>query len=488
MSAGIVRHAILAVAFLAGPTAAQSVRVSGSTSLRYIELRAFVRDSVPAADATGDGLLRQLAGGRVVRCIPGEAYCRDVRPGDVVSTVPVIHDLNVSAWGLGRGLRLQSQLRGRTSFGAEPALWPREDDHLEVLSLFGELERGDWRVRAGRQWRVSGLGFYNFDGLAVAFRPRPAAWVEIYGGRSLVRGLNDGRVGGALESIEALSTPNAGLLIGAQARYRPAARFQLGAVYQLDVRGDRRGVYSELAAADASLRVGQGALEGAVEVDLAGHALNHARLTARSAPFGNAALFAEARRYRPYFELWTIWGAFSPVGFDEAKGGVTWATRDGRIMARGDVSVRRYGDAGTDAPDDFRTSGWGAGGTLSWSPAPAWRVDGAYRLESGFGAGRWDGQAGVRRALGADGWVALQGVGFQRLYEFRLGEGTVYGLGGEGAFRVGERARVFATLMAYRQQGGAPATMDWNQRRASVRLEWVLGSEPTEATRPGAPR
>jgi hypothetical protein len=152
---------------------AQTVRVSGSTSLRYIELRGFTSDSVLADVAVGNDLLRQLPDGSVVRCIPGEAYCYQVRAGPVLSTVPVIHDLDVSAWGFGRGLRLTSQLRGRTSFGSSTAAWPREREHLEVLSLYGDLERGALRVRAGRQWRVSGLGFYNFDGLAVGVRPGP---------------------------------------------------------------------------------------------------------------------------------------------------------------------------------------------------------------------------------------------------------------------------------------------------------------------------
>ena len=79
--------------------AAQTVLVSGSTSVRYVELRPFVRDSVPAGLTEGDGLLRQLPDGRVVRCLPGEAFCRNVRPGDRVSTMPLIQDVSVSAWG-----------------------------------------------------------------------------------------------------------------------------------------------------------------------------------------------------------------------------------------------------------------------------------------------------------------------------------------------------------------------------------------------------
>jgi hypothetical protein len=80
------------------------------------------------------------------------------------------------------------------------------------------------------------------------------------------------------------------------------------------------------------------------------------------------------------------------------------------------------------------------------------------------------------------GHVALQAVGFQRLYEFRLGEGTVIGVGGEGSYRIGERGRALASIMTYRQHGGMAPGIDWNQLRASLRFEWAVGGEP--AARP----
>ena len=271
-----LRVALLTALVPAAKGVTQTVLVSGSTSVRYIELRPFVRDSVPAGTTVGDGLLRQLPDGRVVRCLPGDAFCRDVRPGEPVSTLPVIHDLNLSAFGFGRGLRFYSHLRARSALGADRGLWPQEEDHFEVMALYGEIERDKVRIRAGRQWKVSGLGYYNFDGLAVALRPNPTTWIEAYGGRSLVRGLNEARTGGALESIEDLSLANAGVLFGLHLRYRPAPRLALSAAYQVDVRGDRTGAYSELAIADGMLRIGRGSVESSVELDLAGQALNQA--------------------------------------------------------------------------------------------------------------------------------------------------------------------------------------------------------------------
>lgn len=476
----VIRSALAVALVAAVPSslASQSVRISGATSLRYIELRPFLRDSVPVGDTDGNQLLRQLPDGSIVRCISGQAFCSQVRPGPVATTLPGTQDLDITAWGFGRGVRLTAQLRGRQSFGARDELWPRQDDPFDVLSLYGEMDRQSWRLRLGRQWRVSGLGFYNFDGASVLSRPRPSLQLEAFAGRSLTRGLNEPRTSAAMESPEALSLPNAGVLFGVQGRYRRGQALSLGAIYQLDVRGDRRGAYAELAAADGSLRIGRSTVDASIEYDLAGQVLNHARATLRPPPLGSVGLFAEARRYHPYFELWTIWGAFSPVGFDEVRGGLTWASRDGRLLLRSDASYRRYGDALTDAPDAFRTTGWGFGGGGSWAPAPSWRLDAASRIEGGFGAGRWDGQAALRRELGSRGFIALQATAFQRAYEFRLSDGTVTGVGAEGAHDVGDRGRVIASFTTYRQHGGMPGGFDWNQNRASLRLEWTVGSEP----------
>ncbi|HUH13597.1 MAG TPA: hypothetical protein VMK65_10825 [Longimicrobiales bacterium] len=482
--------ALLAVALVAGEARAQSVRVSGSTSVRYVELRPLVRDSVPAQDVEGTGLLRQLPDGRVVRCVPGEAFCRDTRVGERASTVPVIHDVQASAWGLGEGVRVFAHLRARDAWADAPGLWPRAEDALELLAAYGDLERDRLRVRAGRQWKVSGLGFYNFDGVSVGVRPSAGGWVEAYGGRSLMRGLSESRTGGALEAIESLAPPASGLLLGVQGRWRSPDHVAASATYQVDFRPDGEGVYSELAIADGIVRLGAAAIEGSVEVDAAAGDLNEARVRLRSAPIGPLVLHGEARRYRPYFELWTIWGAFSPVGFDEVRGGATWAAADARLLARLEGSYRAYPDSETDAAGPgFRHIGWGLGGNVTWTPSTRWRVDGAYRADAGFGAARRDGHVNLLRRFGDSGTVSLHALAFQRLFEFRLDEGTVAGLGAEGTLRLGERVRASGSFTTYRHlDAGSTPDFDWSQRRGSLRVEWTLGPEPGRGgTRVGSP-
>lgn len=470
----------------AGAAHGQSVRIAGSTSLRYVEIRPLMRDSVAADRVEGSGLLRQTPEGRVVRCVPGESVCRGTRPADPVSTVPVIQDLEVSAWGLGEGVRLFAHLRGRTAWGGRRELWPQADDAFDLLVAYGEIDRARFRVRAGRQWQVSGLGFYNFDGLALALRPAGGLSVEGYAGRSLIRGLNGSHASGALESIEALAPEEPGVLLGVQARYRASGALGIGGFYQREVRDDRAGLYSERAGADGVLRGRAGSVEGSLELDVVTRALNEARLGVRSPPLGRAVLHADIRRHRPFFELWTIWGAFSPLGFDEARAGVTGALASGGLVVRGEGLYRRYEDAGLSGVGQFRRDGWGVSATASWAGGRAWSVDAGYRAEVALGAARNEGHAALVRSLGELGSVALRGVAFQRLYEFRLEEGTVVGLGGDASLRISERARVFGALAGYRHLGAdRTPDLDWNQLRGSLRLQWTVGAEPRRAL-PGA--
>lgn len=459
---------------------AQSVRVTGSTNVRVVQVRPLVRDSVPADEVGGSGLLRQTADGRVVRCVVGDSFCRGTRPADPVSTIPAVQDLEVSAWGFGEGMRGYAHLRGRAAWGGNPDLWPRADQTLDVLAAYGEMDRERVRVRLGRQWTTSGLGFYNFDGLALTVRPVPGLAVDGQVGRSLVRGLNEPRTGSALAAIEELAPIEPGLMLSGQVRYRPSARLALSALYHRDIRDDRAGLYSELARADGVVRFGDASLEAALEANLAGGALNEARLRFRAPPVHSTAATAEIRRYRPYFELWTIWGAFSPVGFDEARLDLTWARAPGDLIVRGEASYRSYHDTGMPTGvGRFRTDGWGVGASANWSPAEAWRVEGGYRMEVGFGAARSEGHGGVHRTLGDRGHVAVRGLAFQRLYEFRLDHGIVLGLGAEGGLQLQERVRAVANLAAYRHVNRDDRRdMDWTQFRAGFGVRWTVGAEP----------
>ncbi|HEY0304361.1 MAG TPA: hypothetical protein VGC44_05280, partial [Longimicrobiales bacterium] len=95
-----MKRAVTLIAFaLLGSAAgaqAQSVRVDGVTTARYIELR-------------------------------------PITTQETVGLVPLTQDLIVNAWGFGTGVRLYGEFRGRASAGDDTEIWPQADDPFDVL-------------------------------------------------------------------------------------------------------------------------------------------------------------------------------------------------------------------------------------------------------------------------------------------------------------------------------------------------------------------
>jgi hypothetical protein len=467
-----------AVACATTTLGAQSARVTAVTSLQAVDLRPFVEDSVPIGSTSGDGPYRLLADGRLVRCVEGEAWCRFRRSGERTTAYPATQDLQVTAWGFGEGVSVHSHVRARAAIG-DDLTWPRAGDHFDALAAWLEVDRQRFRARLGRQWAVSGLGVYNFDGAALLAR-RGTLSVEAFGGRSLVSGLNESHAGSALGGVNDLPPDESGYLMGARAAWRLAGGRAVSAVYQRNIRADRAGLYSERMSVDAVARVSGFSVDAGVAYDLLATEVNEARAgVSRELP-ANVSLTVDVRRYRPFFEAWTIWGAFSPVAYDEGRATVGWRAEDGvlRIDARG--GWRRYGetDAGLESTP-LRTSGWRAGVSAEWMRGRALLAHADYNIDVGFGASRSDAVAGVRWT--PDERVTVGGTlsALQNIYEFRIGTGRIYGAGIEGSMRVSRDARlvVNAAFHAHRSSNGAPVT-NWGQRRIATRLEWTLGGDP----------
>ena len=92
------------------------------------------------------------------------------------------------------------------------------------------------------------------------------------------------------------------------------------------------------------------------------------------------------RQYRPHFDLWTIWGAFSPVPYHAADAAVfVRPIRSLELRARGERYA--YSDTETETPlVDVDDDGWRLGFGASYSLGQTWRFDAGYREEYGPGA------------------------------------------------------------------------------------------------------
>lgn len=471
--------AVLGVGLGATPVAAQGIRITGTTWLQSIDLRPLRQDSVLASQTAGTGLVRRASDGQLVQCPDGMAYCYFATSGARETTNPLLQDLSIAAWGLGEGISAHAHLRARTSVGGEPALWPRLDDHFDALEAYLQVDRRLGRARLGRLWATSGLGAYNFDGASLMLR-RGAHSVEAFGGRALVQGLNEPYTSAEIGAVDDLPPEDQGYLIGVRLRARPSDLSAISAVYQRVIFADRSSLYSERVALDGMTRLAGIALDGSVTYDVAGEVLNEARLRlARRLPAGFDGAI-EGRRHRPFFELWTIWGAFAPIGFDEGRAELSWRTARERLQLTAHGGYRTYAEdhAGVNSLP-LRSDGWRAGVEGTWLASEQLAASANYATDIGFGASRTDVSGGVRWTPHERVTVGATVSGFQSIYEFRVGTGRVVGGMVNGAVRLTPDFRVAFDGGVYRHRltHDAPGT-DWSQRRASVRLEWVVGSEP----------
>lgn len=462
---------------------AQSVRVVGTTWAQLIDLRPLRLDSIPVAstivNASGE---RTTAGGLPVRCTGSGGFCQLLVSGARATASPIMQDLEISAWGLGEGISAHAHLRGRETLGADALAWPRANDRFDALDAYVNIERERLRVRLGRQWTGGALGLFNFDGAAVAFR-QPTWSIEGVGGSNLVAGLNATHLSSELAALDDLPPDERAWLMGVRARLRPAARTSISAEYVRTLRTDRVALYSERASVAASTAWLGIALDGEWTHDLLTNTVNEARLRAqRALPLVSQGVI-EVRRSRPFFELWSIWGAFSPVGFDELRGSVRKSTYGGRIAANVGGAYRRYDEAQSGlAILPLREDGWRASASATLASGEHLSFAGDYGIDVGPGAAQSDGSLGAqwsgeRLSLGG----ALSAV--QSIYEYRLGTGKLLGASAHASYRISTETRVTADMAWYSQRLSDSALgTDWGQRRASLRLEWAVGRDP------GAPR
>jgi len=486
----VARQAVRAMVIAAGGSAllaaaplatagAQGVRITGATWLQSLDLRPLRQDSVAASTVGGSGSVRRAPDGQLVQCVEGSAYCYFATNGARRATNPLLQDLSVAAWGLGEGVSAHAHVRLRASVGGAESLWPRLDDRFDALEAYVQWDRTPVRGRLGRLWATNGLGATNYDGAALLMR-RGAHSLEVYGGRALVQGLSAPYTSGAIGTVDDLPPEDQGYLLGARLRFRPTDLTAISAVFQRVIQADRASLLSDRVALDATTRLLGTTVDASLSYDLAGTMVNEGRVRVgrRLAPGMQGAV--EARRHRPFFELWTIWGAFSPIGFDEGRGELSWRGMDERLQLSAHGAYRRYSDDTNGlASLPLRSDGWRAGGDASWLASERLTASAGYSVDLGFGASRSDVFGSARWTPNERLHLGASLSGFQSIYEFRVGTGRVLGAAIDGGYRLRPDLALAMDAGVYRHRltNDAPGT-NWSQRRGSVRLEWAVGGDP----------
>lgn len=459
------------------PAYAQELRGSVRATANFIQLVPIEQDTVGRDVVLEDENGRLTFDGRPVTCVLVDR-CTYYHEGAVMAGAALTQDVSVTAWGLGlAGLSATALARTRQDLGGEFTV-PRSSDALDLLLGYAELARERLRARVGRMRTLSGLGFSGYDGAEVMVRPLQALRLEGYAGRSLAPGLEESREA-ALDPIEAFVPDQSSWLFGAALGWDAAARTSLELRYQRDLLGDRSVLLSERASIDVrSAWLRALTVEGSADYDVALSRFGKARLSLIHPLTRTITLQATARRYLPYFELWTIWGYFSPVAYREAELDAAWAPAPGMHL-HGGIGWRAYEEH--DAPvifepleDDALRARVGA--IVSRGD---WTASAEYRTEGPVGAFMHGGDAEVRwRALDRLE-VGAQLSATQQIMEFRLGDERILGAGVSARWQAASRALVAGGASLYAHQvEGRPSTGDWDQTRAWAAVEIGFGTEP----------
>jgi hypothetical protein len=469
--------ALIITVLLFAPTVLFAQGIRGELRVRgdAVGFQSLQRDSLPEGQVSGSGAQRQLDDGTVVTCVTGD-YCRWFGSGETDTVYPIYQDLRLVGWTGIEGLAFHTQLRGR--LGSDEA-WPRTEQEVEAITVYIGYRKGDWWVRGGRMLRSGSLGYKNFDGGSLAWSGLGPLRLEAYGGWSLGIGLVAPRNGELLTLADEYAPDKRAYIYGFDGALDFGTNFSANVQYQREIRTDKTGLYSERIGGSLRAIVGPSTLDGALTYDLAFKQINLARIQ-MSTPFASGfGLVLEGRHYRPFFEYWTIWGAFSPVAYTEGRGMLTWTSPKAGLSFEVGGGYRDYDE--TNAGLDYvsiKEDGWRLYGGGHWVNGP-WFVDGGYRSETGFGASRYGGDLTVGRRIGKDARLALFGSSTKTFGEFRIGEQLGSGGGIDGSWNLATFTLSGSAGLYRITYDNRPQSEAWTQPRAHLSIAWRFGSTPT---------
>ena len=402
---------------------------------------------------------------------------------ELVRATPVVATLDLTAWGFGVE-NLSLHLRTRASDDlADRGAWPVVDPPLRLVEGYAEYALPRMTVRAGRAPLHTRLGYESFDGARVDLRPRGTPLtLSAFGGWSLARA-----------STLPVTSPDVNPL----GEFRPDERSTLlggilgivqgpvraGVVYRREVDPEASKLASEFVGVSASARLPRGlSLSGGGDYDLGfdewgsidGQLLWSGLVSGRA-----MSAAAGIRRYRPRFDLWSIWGAFSPVPYTEATARASVTPVDG-LRLRGSAARFTYGDTDTSSPlVSFEDDGWRWTAGAGWSGFSDWTFDVDFGAEYGSGASSTHVRASTawrpREDVGAGAWVS-RGT---RPLEYRIDDAVVRAVGLDLEVELGRGLRVDGAIGYYDEErnGGFERSFDHWHVSGGLRYRFGTGAD-----------
>lgn len=472
------------------PLAAQGYRVRLDTHFQTAAFRGIQADSILAADAVvGPSGGTESADGFAVTC-GFNGYCRFFRPGPRLHASPLVQQADVTAWGFGvPGLSVRANARALTDLTAGNA-WPETEPALQLLEGYAEYAVTAVTARAGRQMFTTRLGPTGFDGGRVLLRSaRLHLDGEVFGGWGLARATALPITSPDLNPLDEFRPTGRGLVFGGALGWS-ATRASLRADYIRELESDTRYFISERAAVSAEIRPAvRWSVAGGAEYDLAQGWWGTADAQLRYAsPMLTVSL--AGRHYRPHFDLWTIWGAFSPVPYNSGTAAV-WVRPIARLELRASGELFDFAATQTETPlVDVEGDGWRTGVGATVTIAPGWSADADLHAEFGPGASSRQLEGAVTYSPAPPVSLSARVASLRRPLEFRYDDAAVTMFAFDASFPLGARLRLGVGAAHFSEERRRPdaAAFDWNQTRLYARVTALFGSSADRLPLPPARR
>lgn len=464
------------------PAVAQDYRVRVDARAQSVSFRGLISDSILATTVVkGPTGGFETPDGHAVRCAAGD-YCFFLRPGPVLRGVPVTTAASLVMWGLGvEGLSLRATGRVIADLGGDD-VWPGTEPSAQLIEGLLEYRRSAVVVRAGRQLLSSRLEAMGFDGAWLKYRWDKASLdITGYGGWGLGQAAVVAAPSPVLNPLDEWRPRNRQIVAGAEA----------GLLFQnVDLRGEyRREIdpeddyfVSERAALSFAAPVRSLRLNGGFDYNIAEGHLGNADVMV-TYPRRRFSVSAGARRYRPYFSLWTLWGAFSPVPYNAVNISgqarpAQWLSVHGR--------AERYGYESADistALVQLEDGGWRARIGATATMNPRWTFDGNYGLERGPGASARSADATITFAPSEKFVFDAYGGTLARPLELRYYDATSRWIGGRFQWQHSEQRRVWGDAAVVGDDRERPdasgSSLNEFRVRAGISLAFGSGADRT---------
>lgn len=471
---------LLALPLLAPvPAGAQGYRVRLDARGQAVSFRGLQADSVASSQVVaGPSGGPQTADGYAVRCATGTTWCYYYRPGDLQQSLPVSTTADLVLWGFGlRGLSLRASGRVITDAG-DDGTWPGTEPNAQLLEGYLEYQAGWLALRGGRQLLYSRLQPMGFDGgWARARWDGPSLEFTGYGGWGLDQAAVVPITSPVLNPLDEWRPTKRQLVAGGEVAWRPGTT-ELRAEYRREVDPELDYFVSERASLSLNAQPSRSfRLTGGADWNIDYGTLGSADLTLSYLGKGWSAS-AGGRRYQPYFSLWTLWGAFSPVPYHGVNASAQVRATDWlSLRTRGELYKYEAADvtlSGVDLADD----GWRGSVGATLTPSAQWTVDGSYLIDQGPSApsASWD----LSVTWQPTDQLQLGGYG-GRLYrplELRYYDATGTWVGARAAWSFASQMSVWGDGQYFKDERDRPdaAATDWDQVRLRAGVTVTFGS------------